>query len=108
MADLFDHDPLTGMTEYFHYDEVDGSYVIETRQNVSSLIALNKASYNDSEKSTRYGEWAHIAETPNTVMMQLAEQGIVTPAGRILDHKKYRAWLNDPDNRFFRVRTGRV
>ncbi len=105
---LFGHDPDSGLTEYFHYDEVNGGFHIETRQDVSALIALNKAKYNESESSTRYGELSHVAETPNVVLMDLSKKGIVSMTGRILDEKKYRAWLNDPENRCFRVRTGRV
>src|SRR4051794_10578202 len=95
---LFGHNPDTGITEYFHFNEVDGSYVIETQQDVSQIIEQNTSLYNATEKSTRYGEWDEVARTPAIVMMMLAKQGIMTAAGRILDQKKYKAWLNDPDN----------
>ncbi len=105
---LFGRDPESGMEEYFHYDDVNGGFFIETRQNVAPLIEYNKALYNASEKSTRYGELAEVARIPNVVLMDLAKQQIVTPAGRILDDKKYRQFLNDPANQCFRTRRGRV
>jgi hypothetical protein len=109
MADtFFDHDPLTGMTEHFHYNEVDGSFVIETRQNVSAIIELNKAKYNPTKKSTPYGELDEVANYPLTILMELAKQGIVSAGGRVLDQRRYKAWLNDPANEMWRTRRGRV
>lgn len=105
---LFGHDPVTGMTEYFHFDSDTGGFVIETQQDVSALIEVNKARRNATEKHTRYGELACVASTPNVIVMELAKQHIMSPAGVILDDKKYRAWLNDPENEAFRVRRGRV
>lgn len=105
---LFGHDPDAGIVEYFHFDEVDGGFVIETQQDVSAIIELNKARYNDTESSTRYGEWTEVANTPLTVIMDLAKQGIMTAGGHVLDQKRYKAWLNAPENQCFRVRRGRV
>jgi hypothetical protein len=111
MADsetLFDHDPATGMTEYFHYDEATGGFVIETRQDVGLIIELNKSRYNETEKHTPYGELDEVANFPLTIVMELAKQGIMTAGCRILDQKKYKQWLNDPANEMWRVRRGKV
>jgi hypothetical protein len=107
---LLDHDPDSGITEYYHFDAETGGFGIEARQNVSSIIEVNKAAWNDTETHTPYREGlgARVASVPLVVMMQLAKSGIITAAGRVLDDKKYRAWLNDPENRFFRTRAGRV
>lgn len=105
---LFDHDETTGMTEWFTYDPHSGGFVIETTQDVSALLEVNRALYNASDTRAKYDNLTRIASIPNVVLMDLAKQGIVTPAGRILDDKKYRAWLNDPANVYFRVRPGRV
>lgn len=107
---LFGHDPDAGITEYFHYDEHSGGFTIETRQDISGFVEANKAAWNNTDTHTRYhdGLGDRVASVPNVVMMQLAKQGIATPAGRILDDKKYRAWLNDSENRHFRTRAGRV
>lgn len=105
---LLGHDETTGLTEWYHFDEHTGGFAIETTQDFSSLLEVNKAAWNDTESSTRYGELDRVASVPTVVMIDLAKQGIVTAAGRILDDKKYRAWLNDPDNRFFRTRAGKL
>jgi hypothetical protein len=106
---LFGHDPDTGMTEYFHYDQHTGGFVIETQQDVSAIIDLNRHRYNATERSTKYGDGLEqIASIPNVVLMDLAKQQIVSPTGQILDDRKYRQWLNDPANEAFRVRRGKV
>lgn len=107
-ARLFDTDPLTGITEYYYFDPDTEGFTIETRQEVESLTEQNKRLWNATEKHTRYGEWTRIASVPNVIIMELATQGILSPAGAILDDARYRAWLNDPDNRLFRTRTGKV
>ena len=103
---FFDHDPFSGHTEYFHYDPDTGGFMIETRQDVQMLIETNKALSNDAP--TRFGELTRVASIPSVVVMQLAQQGILSTGGAILDHERFRTWLNERDNRAFRTRTGKV
>lgn len=105
---LFDRDEFTGITEYFIFDDTTGGFMIESQQDVEPLIELNKTQWNAQEKHTKYRELTRVASIPNVVMMELSKKGIVTPAGRILDDKKFRAWLNDRDNMLFRTRPGKV
>ena len=107
-ARLCDHDPLTGLTEYYYYDPDTEGFSIETRQDVEAIVETNKALWNAREKHTPYGEMTRIASVPWTIILELSKQGIVSPTGTILDDARYRAWLNDRDNRVFRVRPGRV
>lgn len=107
-ARLFDTDPLTGITEYFHYDPETEGFVIQTQQDVEPLLERNKALWNGTEKHTRYSEMTRVASTPNVVLMELSKQGIITPTGTILDVPRYKAWLNDSANLMFRTRAGRV
>lgn len=108
-ARLFDHDPDSGITEFFTYDQHTGGFVIEARQDVSSIIEINKALWNENKKSTRYRDGMHqVAHTPQVVTQELAKQGFITAAGRVLDQKKYAAWLNDPANQCWRTRPGKV
>ena len=103
-ARLFDADELTGITEYFYSSDDGESFMIETRQDVGPLIELNKALANDAP--LRWGEFSHVASIPAVIMMELAKQKIVTPAGVILDEPALRRFLNDRDNQFFRTRPG--
>lgn len=107
---LFDRDPLTGIVEYFHYDPDTEGFTIQTQQDLEPLIEQNKALWNDTEKHTRYrdGIGARVASFPAVITMQLAQQGILSMGGAILDEPRYRRWLNDRDNLVFRTRAGTV
>ena len=86
----------------------DGGLVIETVQDVSSIIEQNKKEYNANN-----GKWGgdifdnKIASIPLTVIDDLNKAGIMR-GFHVVDQKKFRAWLNNPDNRFCRTRQGRV
>lgn len=103
---LLDHDEFTGITEYYHFDPDTHGFVIESVQDVEGLIEMNKAVVNDNVGWK--GELHHVARTPNVILMDLAQRGIMTVGGQILDEKRYRQWLNDPANSAFRVKRGRV
>lgn len=103
---LFDVNPHLGTTEWFHYDPDTDGFVLETVQDVEPLIEQNKDLFNNAP--LRYGEWSHVAALPTVIVMLLAKQGILSASGAILDDQRFRAWLNDRDNRAFRTRPGRV
>lgn len=103
----FDTDPMTGAVEYYHYDLETKGFFIETRMDVEPLIEVNKALSNAAADNWR-GDMHHVASIPAVIMMELAKTGIVTAAGRILDRPRFRAWLNDRDNRAFRTKPGKV
>ena len=104
---LFDYDPLTGITEFYHFDPVTHGFVIETQQDISGLIELNKTVANDARGDWK-GDLHHVASFPLTIVMELAKQGIMTAGGNILDDKKFRQWLNSPENAVWRVKGGKV
>lgn len=105
---LFDVDPLTGITEFFHYDPDTDGFSIEAVQDVEPILEANKALWNSTEAHTRYGEWQRIASLPNVIIMELSKQGILSAAGAVLDQERFRRWLNDRDNLLFRTRAGKV
>lgn len=107
---LLEHDDATGMTEWYHFDVHTGGFTVETTQDTSLLLDSNLRQWNATEKHTRYGDGlgGRVASIPNVVLMELSKQGIVTPAGAVLDEPKFRRWLNDSDNRLFRTRAGTV
>jgi hypothetical protein len=49
-----------------------------------------------------------VARLPNIIVHQLAKKGILNHSGKVLDKPKFFKWLNDPDNRHFRIYTGRL
>lgn len=94
---LFGHDPLTGVTEYWHVTD-KGEYVIEKIQDVTSIVEANKRQYNETPQ--KYGDMNKVASIPLSVYYELKRQGIAD------DPKAFRKWLNDSNNQAFRTRLG--
>lgn len=100
---LLDHDPTTGITEFFDYDDNTDLVTIRTEQDVTDLAEQNKALFNDVDNPHRFGgEWHRVAQIPSTVYNELYQ------SGKIHDKQYMRRFLNDPDNRVFRTRPGKI
>lgn len=104
---FFDRDELTGALETFHFDHTTDEFYIARQEDVEPLLDANTYLQNATPDNWK-GDVHRVASIPNTVWLELAKLGIATPAGRILDPKRMRAWLNDSENLKFRVRLGRV
>lgn len=89
-------------------DDGEGGLIIQTSQDVTDIVEKNKKEYNATN-----GTWGgdlfdnKIASIPMTVIDDLNKKGIMK-GFHVVDQKKFRLWLNDPDNRFFRTRQGRI
>jgi hypothetical protein len=94
-----------GKESNFH--DVDGGYVIETKQDITGILESNKAQFNAIDEKAKWGEWTKVASLPNVVVDDLNKQGIMRGFA-VLDEKRFRSFLNNPDNRFFRTRPGQV
>jgi hypothetical protein len=99
---LFDFDPTTGTTKWWHYDADRDEATIETVFEVGDIVEQNKAQYSATDERTRWGEWSKVASIPMPLFYRLKKDGIID------DPSAMKRWLNDPDNRFFRTRPGRV
>lgn len=106
MKKLFSHDPLTGTTKFFHYDESvdDKNFAIQTVQETTPIIEANKLEMADMTARIGSGkeEFVKVASIPLTIYMDLQKKGITK------DPKAFKRWLNDPDNAYFRTRSGVV
>lgn len=77
MPEIFHHDPLTGATEYFDYEEDTGIAHIRTVQDVSPLIRRNQAMANQGLADNGIKEgWWHYADIPAVVELELRRKGI--------------------------------
>ena len=88
----------------------DGGIVIETRQDISDILEQNKKEYNSFDERARWSDELFgnkVASIPMTVIDDLNKQGIMRGFA-VLDEKRFKAWLNERDNRVFRTRTGVV
>src|SRR3990167_3870057 len=106
---LLDHDPFTGITEYYH-DLPDGKCMVETVQDVEERLDRNKALANHGDRGygTDRDKWLRrVGSIPNVVILAWLKEGIdifsTDPAMKL----KVRRLLNDPDWRWLRTAPGR-
>jgi hypothetical protein len=94
-----------GITRWFHYDPATDQFTIQTV--FAYPKEQNRRLYNQFEKHTRWTDGGErVAQLPLTIYCELREKGMFEPTPEA--QKRLRAWLNDPDNRVFRTRPGRV
>jgi hypothetical protein len=71
---------------------------------------LNRTNKNITKHQPSWGSDVFdnkIASIPLTVIDELNKQGIMR-GFHVLDQKKFKEFLNNPDNRFFRTKQGRI
>lgn len=100
MRKVLDHDPLTGISHVFYYDNETDEATITAEQDVNSIIEANKIVYN--ERGGKWDDMTHVAQLPLVVYYDLKKRGILN------DQEALRRFLNDPENRFFRTRPGTI
>ena len=86
----------------------NGDFVIETYQDCTAIVEANKEDMLTAK--TKWGEDMFdnkVASIPMTVIDDLNHKQIMQ-GFQILDMKKFKEFLNHPDNRFFRTKPGQV
>ena len=89
------------------YADGEGGIVIQSSTDIAPILEANKARYNQTDERARWGNGQLVADIPFTVIDDLNRQGILRGFA-VLDQKRMKAWLNNPDNRYFRTRPGKV
>jgi len=89
------------------YADGDGGLVVETKQDVSPWIEKNKAKYNATDERAKWGELAHIASVPDSVILEWNRLGFCR-GYFIIDQAALKKWLNNPDNKACRTRPGTI
>lgn len=97
MPILFDHDPETGLTEYFDYDPIKDQVAITTTQDVTGFLDRMNAIRNDPDISAKgiKEEWWYYASIPPIVELQLKEKGL-----SIYDKNATKAILQEINTNF--------
>ena len=106
MKRVLDHDPLSGVTEIFHYDELTGDVTIETKQDVEPMLSQNKELQNDENYSKNgiKNEMWHFASIPIIVQLQwLNKYGPENDPMRKGNEKLLFRLLNDPEWRYLKA-----
>ena len=98
----FDYDPLTATRRIMHFDPETERGIMEAQQDVTGIVELNKAEFNATDERTRYTDMTRVARIPMGILMELHRKGIAQ------DQERFAKWLDDPDNKVFRTRPGRM
>ena len=100
---IFSEDKDQGITRYWHYNPETDEATIQTQQDVTDIIEENKQEFNMvDERAGWKGEFHRVASIPMSIYAKLKADG------KLEDQEYMKRWLNDPENRFFRVRPGQV
>lgn len=92
--------PVKGIRRLFHYDHATDEFTIETIY--QTPFEENRRLYNDAPGRFSPDGGDTIARIPDPVLFDLYKRGVLA------DEKEFRKWLDDPDNRVFRTRPGRM
>jgi hypothetical protein len=89
------------------FHATDDQFVFQRTQEITDIVEQNKALYNATDERERWGEWTRYAQLPFVVIDDLNAKGIMRGFA-VIDEKRFKAWMNDPENRHFRTRPGKV
>ncbi len=91
--------PVLAKTEIEH---ADGTLTIRNAQDAEPIIERNKRWQSEGQGVGKH--FRHAATLPLVTYLDLEKRGYFKRG----NEKLLSAWLNDPDNRFFRVWPGKV
>jgi len=81
---------------------------IKQEQDVTGLIEQNKKEYNNANSKWSDELFGNkVASIPFTAIDKLNKEGIMK-GFTVLDQKRFFAWLNNPENLFFRTKPGQL
>ena len=95
-------------------DEAENKIHIENYQDqatIKEILDSNKKAQNEGAyklNALKNEKGYRVARLPNIVVHQLAKQGILNYNGKVLDKTRFFRWLNDSDNKHFRIYTGNL
>ena len=100
---LLDVSPDKAITRTWHFNPDTEETTIQTTQDVTAVVEANKRDFAAIDNKANWkGEWHHVASIPESLYYKLKAEG------KLDDQAYMKKWLNDADNRFFRVRPGKV
>ena len=101
---------MTQFRQSVAHADGEGGIIVETRQDITANIEQNLKEFNSYDERSKWSDdifGNKIASIPLTVIDDLNAKGIMRGFA-VIDEKQMKAWLNNPDNRFFRTRPGKV
>ena len=111
------YDPVARVREMFHREGDRGEYGVHRTQDVEPVLEYAKQ-VRDRQEGQRWGDGRHVATIPNIIVERMMRSphlfpndelaGILDANYKVLDERRWKRWLNDPDNRLFRTFGGEV
>lgn len=100
-----------GMEQRVYTDVQTGRTVLESAPDNATLSRMfedNKRVQNSMDSLDRWGDGDVVASIPPAVVFQLMKEEIWPGPKNGNDPRPLKRWLNDPENRAWRLRTGRI
>ena len=103
---VLSYDPVTKIKEIHHYDPDTGAQALEMVGDVEEMVEDSKGRFAMVDERARWRDGMnHVASVPLIIIDKVRrESGI----NLLRDKGAMRQFLNDPDNRVFRTRPGRI
>jgi hypothetical protein len=95
-------DQFGGRTNHF-FEEPDGSFTIDTVQDVGPILEDNKRKFNEFGKKNTPGKRHEFFHHSHRIPVNVYERWFLETNGDIKDPKVLARYLNDPDNQYFQV-----
>jgi hypothetical protein len=87
------------------YDDMEDKLYIERVQDVQPILEANKRAFDVDDRRFKNEAFNHVARIPMIVIEKVKrESGI----DLLKDEKALKKFLNDPDNKLFRTKPGRI
>jgi hypothetical protein len=101
---LLKADPVRRKRVLIHESEHDDSYVLHSQQDIQPVLDANEQMRRHfTSARDPHGEWGSFAgRIPAVIWDELVRKGIA------FDDKALLRWLQDPDNRAFKIHPGRL
>lgn len=109
---MSDYDPTTKIKTIFHTENDDkGTFIYGEEQDAEDIVEANKYLYNQFDQRAPFVQrkpdgtkevFHRVASIPLVILMDLQAKGILN------DEKAFKKWMDDPDNKYFRTRPGRL
>jgi len=102
---VFERDDAEKKLKLFHFNEADGTFAIETIQDCTDVLELNKYEANAVDNTDWKGDMRRVGRIPMTLYYSLkAQHGLTEPEMGEFVLK----WLMLPENQYWRTKYGRL
>ena len=105
---FFDHDAITGVTEYFHYDQATGDGFIEMVEDETALVEANKAEFNLFTAKTGFGKGDELTYKNRVLRLSATMTQKLQQRGILNDPVLLMAWADTDEAIPYRTRPGRL